>query len=492
MATQDLGGLGLFIGLYVATQIGVGLYMARNIKTEADFFLAGRSVGLIAITFSIFATWFSAETIIGSSAAIAEGGLAGGRAEPLGYALCLFAMGWLIAGAFRERGYDNLAAFFRDRFSPTSEFLAAVITIIVSTIWAAAQLLALAVMLQAALGLEQQWTLLAATIVIIAYTTSSGIVGDIYTDIIHGVVLIVGLVAMLFAVAEALGGFGPMLAKIQPVQLSVFAEGETWLAQIDQWAIPILGSLVTQEVIARFLSAKSAQAAKTATYAAGVLYLMLGAVPVLIALAGAHVVPPPDGDAEAFLPTLAAQILPPFIYIIFAGALISAVMSTTNSNVLSVSSMVSLTLLRAMRRSEDVKAQLWSARVATVAACLAAYLIASSGQTIIALITLTSVWGQAGILVAVLIGINSGYGGQRAALWAIMAGLGVNAATMLAYPLIALTSGPQPIGILEALGKLLADEAPSIDGYFLYSVVAAIVGYVAGAEADKRGQLPAT
>lgn len=483
---QDVQGLGLFIGLYVLSQIALGMYFARNVKSDTDYFLAGRGVALVPIAFSIFATWFSAETIIGSAGAISSEGLAGARAEPFGYALCLFAMGFWVAGSFRAKGYDNLAAFFRDRFDQRSELFTAVITILVSTIWAAAQMLALSVMLKTALGVPEQITLIVAAVVIIIYTATSGIVGDIYTDIIHAIVLIVGLLAVLWAVAAHLGGLGPMLAKIEPSQLTLRGETEGWLAQIDAWSIPILGSLVTQEVIARFLSARDAKSARTATFAAGWMYLALGVVPVLIALAGVHVIAVNPEDSDAFLPTLAGQILPPFVYVLFAGALISAVMSTTNSNVLSVSSMVSLTLLSAMRKQESEKARLWAARLSTVGAGVAAYLIAISGQSIYELIALTSVWGQAGILVAVLIGLHSSYGGKRAALWAILACLAVNFITLFFYPLFAVMSGPEAVSLGEGFALLIAGEAPSIAGYFLYSLLASIVAYVAGAEADKR------
>jgi hypothetical protein len=88
--------------------------------------------------------------------------------------------------------------------------------------------------------------------------------------------------------------------------------------------------------------------------------------------------------------------------------------------------------------------------------------------------------------VAVLVGLRSGYGGKRAGLWAILAGLMVNAITMVAYPITALMTADPNLAVFEALGLVLAGEAPSIDGYFLYSVVGGVIGYVAGAEADKR------
>lgn len=489
MDRVDPASLGIFIVVYVAIQVGIGLYVARNVKTEEDFFLAGRSLGLIPIGLSIFATWFGAETIMGSAGAIADEGLSGARAEPFGYAICLFAMAILVAGVFRARGYRNLADFFRDRFDHRSEFATALITIIVSTIWAAAQLLALAALLESALGVPHELTLFGATLVVVLYTSFAGIAGDIYTDMIQAVVLIIGLVMVLFALASRMGGWGPMLDTIEPSQLKLLGEGETWLGQLDAWAIPVLGSLVTQEAIARFLSTRTPQLARNATLAAGGLYLLLGMVPVIIALAGVHFHPIVNGDSDAFLPTLAADILSPVLYILFAGALLSAVMSTTNSNVLSVSSMMSLNVLSHLHARATDKLRVQVARWTTVGAGLAAWGIAASGQSIYELIALTSVWGQAGILVAVLIGLWSPYGGKRAALWAILACMAVNLWTLAIAPMMTVMQDGESLG--AAFGQLIAGEAPTMEGYFLFSLAVSLVAYVAGAEVDKRAKPPA-
>lgn len=470
------------IVVYVAIQIGVGLYLSRGVKTERDFFLAGQRMGLVPIGVSIFATWFGAETIMGSAGAIATDGLAGARAEPFGYAICLIAMAFLVAGVFRRRGYANLADFFKDRFDHRSEFAAALITIVVSTIWAAAQLLALAALLEAALHVPAQATLIGATLVVIIYTSLAGIAGDIWTDCIQAVVLVIGLVLMLFAVASALGGFGPMLASIEPGQLKLLGEGETWLGQIDAWAIPILGSLVTQEAIARFLSTRTPELARNATLMAGGMYLLLGIVPVLIALAGVHVFPVGE-DSDAFLPQLAAQTLTPVLYVLFAGALLSAVMSTTNSNVLSVSSLMSLNVLSRLHARASDRMRMQVARYSTIGAGIVAYLIASSGQTIYELIALTSVWGQAGILVAVMVGLWSGYGGPRAALWAILACVAANLWTLTIDPMLAVMRTGETFG--AAFAQLIAGEAPTMEGYFLVSLLVSALAYVAGAETER-------
>ena len=52
---------------YVGVQLGIGLFFSRRMKSESDYYLAGRKLGMGISTMTIFATWFGAETCIGSS-----------------------------------------------------------------------------------------------------------------------------------------------------------------------------------------------------------------------------------------------------------------------------------------------------------------------------------------------------------------------------------------------------------------------------------------
>lgn len=78
---------------YVLLQLLIGFWISRKIKTEDDYLLAGRSLGYVLATFSIFATWFGAESCIGTAGAAYSSGLSGVRADPFGYGICLILMG---------------------------------------------------------------------------------------------------------------------------------------------------------------------------------------------------------------------------------------------------------------------------------------------------------------------------------------------------------------------------------------------------------------
>ena len=122
---------------YVFVQLLIAWMASRFINTETDYLLAGRNLGVGLASFSLFATCFGAETVIGSAGAVAGQGLSGGRTDPFGYALCLLFMASLLAAQMRARNYVTLGDFFRERFGKAAEKLAAVAMIPTSLIWAA-------------------------------------------------------------------------------------------------------------------------------------------------------------------------------------------------------------------------------------------------------------------------------------------------------------------------------------------------------------------
>ena len=60
----------LAILAYVLAQLGIGWWVARRIRTEDDYLVAGRSLGYGLAIFTIFATWFGAETCVSAAGAI--------------------------------------------------------------------------------------------------------------------------------------------------------------------------------------------------------------------------------------------------------------------------------------------------------------------------------------------------------------------------------------------------------------------------------------
>ena len=55
---------------YVVAQLALGLLVSARIRSEQDYLLAGRSLGLPLAAFSVFATWFGAESCVSASAKV--------------------------------------------------------------------------------------------------------------------------------------------------------------------------------------------------------------------------------------------------------------------------------------------------------------------------------------------------------------------------------------------------------------------------------------
>ncbi|HXF96669.1 MAG TPA: hypothetical protein VNI61_11280, partial [Gemmatimonadales bacterium] len=69
---------------FMALQFGIGVWVSRRIRTEDDYLVAGRRLGYPLAIFSIFATWFGAETVVGSAGRAYRGGVSLASAEPFG------------------------------------------------------------------------------------------------------------------------------------------------------------------------------------------------------------------------------------------------------------------------------------------------------------------------------------------------------------------------------------------------------------------------
>jgi Na+/proline symporter len=273
------------ITVYVLAQLCIGAWVARRIHTEEDYLVAGRKLGYGLGIFTIFATWFGAETCIGAAGAIYEAGLSGGSADPFGYALCLFFMGAVFAIPLWRRRLTTMADLFRQRFSPGVERLAVLLMVPTSLLWAAAQIRAFGQVISASSGLGVELTITIAAGVVIVYTVSGGLLADAITDLIQGGALIIGLLVLFVAIM--LGDGMEAVATIPPERLAMFGNGLVpWYEVAESWAIPIFGSVVAAELVSRVIATRSPTVARNSCMIASGVYLVVGLIPVTIGLIG--------------------------------------------------------------------------------------------------------------------------------------------------------------------------------------------------------------
>lgn len=265
-----------------------------------------------------------------------------------------------------------------------------------------------------------------AALVVILYTAMGGLLADAITDIIQGGILIIGLFFLLFSVLGELGGIGAALHLIVPDKLSVIPIGPVsgyhkTLSVIEAWAIPICGSVVAQEVISRVLASRSPQVARRSAFMASWLYLCIGIIPLFIGLIGFTVIPNLS-DPEHVLLLMAQKHLSSFFYIIFAGALVSAILSTVDSALLAASALLTHNLVVSIKPVMSERKKLLANRIGVIMMGLIAYLLALHAEGIYNLVKEASSFGSAGIFIVLIFGLFTRFGGVKSASFTLIIG----------------------------------------------------------------------
>lgn len=404
---------------YVIGMVYVGYVVSKKIKTDDDYFLAGRSLGPFLGTFSIFATWFGAESCIGTSGNVLRVGISGTHADPFGYALCIMLMAMFFAKVLWDKKITTLPDLFRKRFSPSAEKLAALIMIPSSLVWAGAQIRAFGQIIHVTSDFNVNVAVSVAALVVIIYTMFGGLLADAYNDLIQGIAIIVGLVILFVVLVMGLGGPEAAWQTVKPESLDFFKTEETsWMARWEMWLVPILGSLMSQELVSRVSASRSAKVAVHSAWRASFIYLVVGLFPVAIGLLG-HAYHPNLAESDSIMPLLAKEHLHVFLYVIFVGALVAAILSTVDSTLLAVSALATHNLLYPHLPDLSEKRKVLIARVGVLLSGAVAYGITFSSDSVTEMVETASSLGGPTILVMVCFALFTKIGNHISALVAM-------------------------------------------------------------------------
>ncbi len=411
----------LGIAAYIVVQLAIGVIVSGRIETEDDYLVAGRSLGPVLVAFTVFATWFGAETLVGAAGAVYTRGMAGGSADPFGYGICILLTGLVFAVPLWRLRLTTIGDLYRRRFGLSVERLAVILYVPGSILWAAAQIRAFGQVLSSASGLEVSATITIAAGVVVVYTTFGGMLADAWTDLVQGIALIIGL-AILFITVVHGEGLATLSALPRGSLNPLGAEARPFLAVVEEWTIPIAGSVLTAELVARIVAARSPAVARNATIVAGGAYTLIGVLPVILGLMGAVLVPGLE-HPEQVLAALAERYLTGFVFVMFAGALVSAILSTVDSALLVASGLVSHNLIVPVAPNISERTKVVLARVGVVFFGIVSYVLALRADAVYNLVEEASAFGSAGLLVVAVFGLFTRYGGVTSAIASLLAGM---------------------------------------------------------------------
>lgn len=433
---------GLIIGgivVILIVRLVIGYWASRRVKTSVDYVLAGRRLPLWMAAPSIMATWFAAETLMGSSATAYQYGFQGVIFDPFGATMCLVIAGLLVVRLARRAQYMTIMDFFQHRYGKTMSVIGTVTQIITYFGWTAAQIVAGGSILRALLGWPLATGMILVATVVTLYTIMGGLWADTALDFMQMFLTTTGLLVIFLIVVSKVGGLSEFFGLAgsqyvsEPFALWPIKDegylGYTgsmgWMYYVAAWIALGLGSIPAQDYLQRTCASKNEATAVKATYTAAGLYLTFGVLSPLIGMAayGAISTELVPEEAEFVLVTMSMEFLPPILTALFIAALASALMSTSDSSMLAGATMFTENIVKVFKPDLSDKSQLFLTRMSLLVSGLISLVIALFAATIYKLAVLSNTAILVGMAAPYIIGMYWKKANQIGALSSFFSGV---------------------------------------------------------------------
>ena len=398
---------------------GVGLASMRvKEDTTDDYLVAGRGMhpGLAAL--SAVSTWNSGYMFIGFIGFIYIQGYSAIWIAAVSTLGQLVAWVWLykyIQKEGEERGIRSLTSLVSSTTGSPEAKVAAVLSVLFLSIYAAAQLTAGGVALETMLNWAPTVGILIGFVLVVAYCYAGGIRASIWTDAAQSSVMIVGSTILCLVAVKNSGGLSGLhdqLAAIDDSMVSVFPSGlrfgaALWIAAFFLGGLGVAGQ---PQVVSRVMTLKDDAARKQAMVWFFVWQTPFIVLMFIIGLACRVLLPELGTDgAQTGLPLLAMEQLSPFLGGVILASIFAATMSTADSQVLACTAAI----------TDDVRPE-WSTdhkvtKMVTLGMAVFATVISLVGQqfpgfgdSVFSLVVL-AVYGLGGIFVPMILVRMMGY-----------------------------------------------------------------------------------
>jgi sodium/proline symporter len=376
--------------IYVGIVLAIGVYAYLSTKSATDYFLGGRNLSPAVSAISAGASDMSGWVLLGLPGYAYMAGL-----EAFWITLGLtigVAANWMLM-AKRLRIYTvilddavTIPAYLQRRFGdakPWLKIIASVSILLFFLFYVGSGLIAGGKLFNAVFGLDYVVAVLTGVVLILFYTLFGGFLAVSWTDVFQGLLMLAALIAVPVVVmsgAGGLGGFGDQVRAINPELLDIFtnASGESLstlqIISLLGWGFGYFG---LPHVLARFKAIRSADEVGVATVI-GVSWSFVGyLMAILVGLCGVVYLANPLADSERVFIELTSVIFHPLVAGVLLAAILAAIMSTVDSQLLVCSSTLAEDLYPMLAKQPLAQeARLKIGRIAVVAMALMATVLA--------------------------------------------------------------------------------------------------------------------
>ena len=390
--------------LYLLVMIIIGVITYRMTHTLSDYILGGRSLNSWVTAFSASASDFSGWLLIGLPGAAYAAGL-GTWSLWIAIGLAIGAViNWqYIAKRLRiytEFTQDSitLPQFFENRYRDQSHLLrviSAVFILAFFLFYTASGLVAGAKLFQGTFAADYHTSLIIGALIIVTYTFLGGFLAVSYTDLIQGLLMTIALAFTAIYGLIYIGGFGALfnqLGSISPSLIDAFADTRydepnsiLWQAAGPIGVVGIISALAwglgyfgQPHILARFMAIRSHKQipkARLINVSLGLVIPLYAAL--IVGMIGIVTLDKPLADAEQVYIQLVQIVYNPWIAGILLAAVLAAIMSTVDSQLLVSSSALSEDFYRRyFRKHASEKELVWVGRFSVLLIAIIALLLA--------------------------------------------------------------------------------------------------------------------
>jgi len=372
---------------YLLLVLILGIKAYGRTHNLGDYILGGRKLGAMVTALSVGASDMSGWLLLGLPGAIY---LAGLSEIWIGIGLLVGAwINWLVVAkplrVFSERASNSLTLpdYLENRFHDRSRLLrllSAAVILLFFTFYTASGLVGGAILFENSFGLDYRLALLIGALVIVGYTFIGGFLAVAWTDAIQASLMLLALIFTPLVVISQSGGWSNLVADMEavdPDSLSLFADlGPLGLISLLAWGLGYMGQ---PHILARFMAAESAARLQRSRRIAmtWMIIVMIGSVTTGLAGIAYFSGQPLDNPETVFI-ALSQILFNPWIAGIITAAILSAIMSTIDSQLLVSSSVISEDFYRVFVRPQAGDKELLTvSRAAVLGIALVALVIAS-------------------------------------------------------------------------------------------------------------------
>ncbi|WP_122090979.1 sodium:solute symporter family protein [Halalkalicoccus subterraneus] len=364
--------LGTFV-IYLLIVLGIGVWGYTKTSDVMDFWAFGQDMGPWLATWSFVANFVSAVSVIGFIGAVYGEGYSLMTHTIFGLMLGIGAL-YFVVGRIRNL---NLLTFPDIIANVTGFEVARPIagTILLGNAWLylIMQLVGASLLVTTITGVPYEYMVWVIGIVFIVYTVLGGLVSVAWTDLLQGVLMVGAVLLALVYMIFDIGSFtavNQQLASFDPTYVDPTAGGTYTIIGIVATIVAFFGTIFTeQNYIVRIAATRDVRTAKLHLAASGVILAIFYSA--LVILGGATTVALNQSGLtvqtqDAAFPMLITDYVPSSVGVIIILAVMSAILSTTDTRLHSTGITTARDIYSYFRPSSSDDAQLRISRIATI------------------------------------------------------------------------------------------------------------------------------